>query len=114
MDQHWANEKPTLDFARRLRGIHFIDREDGAYKETLKNARRKLEVPMDSAMSCKKGTKKHFPFQETEAKRLVNPTRFQKQNMHVSWRRTSPRDDVWNHHYRKIMKITSKAKHIIQ
>ena len=32
------------------------------------NARRKLEVPMDAAMPCKKGTKKHFPFQEAEAK----------------------------------------------
>ena len=28
----------------------------------------KLEVPMDAAMPCKKGSKKHFPFQETEAK----------------------------------------------
>ena len=37
-------------------------------KETIKIARRKLEVPMEAAMPCKKGTKKHFPFQEAEAK----------------------------------------------
>ena len=66
--QEWANEKPKLDNARRLRGICFIDPEDGEYKETIKNARRKLEVPMDAAMPCKKGTKKLSSFQETEAK----------------------------------------------
>ena len=27
-----------------------------------------LEVPMEAAMPCKRGTKKHFPFQENEAK----------------------------------------------
>ena len=27
-----------------------------------------MEVPMDAAMPCKKGTKKHFPFHDTEAK----------------------------------------------
>ena len=62
-----------------------------------KNARRKLEVPMDAAMPCEKGTKKHFP-------------KFQKQSMHVSWRRMSPRDNGWNHLHRKIIKITSQAK----
>ena len=29
---------------------------------------------------------------------------------HASWRLMSPRDNVWNHIYRKIMKITSQAK----
>ena len=58
----WANQKPKLDNARRLRGIYFIDPEDGEYEEALKNARRNLEVPMDAAMPCKKGTKKYFPF----------------------------------------------------
>ena len=66
--QEWAIEKPELDNARRLRGIYFIDPEDGECKETVKNARRKLEVPMDAAMPCKKGTTKQLPFQETEAK----------------------------------------------
>ena len=30
--QEWANEKPKLVNARRLRGIYFIDQEDGEYK----------------------------------------------------------------------------------
>ena len=51
--QTWSNEKPNLDNARRLRGIYFIDPEDKDFKETIKNARKKLETPMDPAMSCK-------------------------------------------------------------
>ena len=66
--QEWANEKPKLDNARRLGGIYFIDPEDGEYKETIKNAGKKLEVPMEAAMPCKKRTKKHFGFQETVAR----------------------------------------------
>ena len=47
---------------------YFVDLEDGESKETIKNARRKLEVPMEAAMLCQKGTKKLSSFQETEAK----------------------------------------------
>ena len=49
----WAIEKPKLDNARRLRGIYFIDPEDKEFKETIKNARRKLETPMAPDMLCK-------------------------------------------------------------
>ena len=49
----WAIEKPKLDNARRLRGIYFIDPEDKEFKETIKNARKKLETPMAPAMPCK-------------------------------------------------------------
>ena len=49
----WAIEKPKLDNARRLRGIHFIDPEDMEFKEIIKKARRKLETPMAPAMPCK-------------------------------------------------------------
>ena len=66
--QEWGNKKPKLDNARRLRGISTIDSEDGEYKETIKHARRKLEVPKEAAMPCKRGTKKRSSFQETEAK----------------------------------------------
>ena len=48
-----AIEKPKLDNARRLRGIYFIDPEDMEFKEIIKNARRKLETPMEPAMPCK-------------------------------------------------------------
>ena len=34
-----------------------MDSEDGEFKETLKNARRKLEVPMEAAIPCKKKMK---------------------------------------------------------
>ena len=49
----WSNEKPHLDNARKLRGIYFIDPEDKKFKETIKNARKKLETPMGPAMPCK-------------------------------------------------------------
>ena len=53
--QKWAFEKAKLDNARRLRGIYFIDPADEEFKETIQNARRKLEVPMPAAMPCKIG-----------------------------------------------------------
>ena len=51
--QKWSNEKLHLDNARKLRGIYFIDPEDKEFKETIKNARKKLETPMAPAMPCK-------------------------------------------------------------
>ena len=41
------------DNARKLRGIYFIDHEDKEFKETIKNACKKLETPMAPAMPCK-------------------------------------------------------------
>ena len=51
--QKWSHEKPPLDNARKLRGIYFIDTEDKEFKETIKNARKKLETPVAPAMPCK-------------------------------------------------------------
>ena len=51
--QKWAIEKTKLDNARRLRGIYFIDPGDWEFKDIMKNARRKLEIPMPAAMLCK-------------------------------------------------------------
>ena len=50
-------QEPKLDTARKLRGIYFIDPEDCELKETIKNAREKLEVPQEAAMPCKKRNK---------------------------------------------------------
>ena len=50
--QKWAIEKPKLDNARRLHGIYFIDTEDEEFKLSMKNARRKLEIPVPAAMPC--------------------------------------------------------------
>ena len=49
----WSNEKPQLDNARKLRGIYFIDPEDKEFKETIRNALKKLETPVAPAMSYK-------------------------------------------------------------
>ena len=51
--QKWSHEKLHLDNARKLRGIYFIDPEDKEFKETIKNARKKLEIPVAPAMPCK-------------------------------------------------------------
>ena len=51
--QKWSNEKLHLENARILRGICFIDPEDKEFKETIKNARKKLETSVAPAMPCK-------------------------------------------------------------
>ena len=51
--QKWSNEKIHLENARKLRGIYFIDPEDKEFKETIKNARKKLETSVAPAMPCK-------------------------------------------------------------
>ena len=51
--QKWSNEKLHLDNARKLREIYFIDPEDKEFKETFKNARKKLETSVAPAMPCK-------------------------------------------------------------
>ena len=55
--QKLSNDKPKLDNAKRLRGIYFIDAEDKEFKETIKNARKKLETSMAPAMPCKMSKK---------------------------------------------------------
>ena len=51
--QKWSEEKIHFDSARKLRGICFIDPEDKEFKETIKNARKKLETSVAPAMPCK-------------------------------------------------------------
>ena len=51
--QKWSNEKLHLENARKLRGIYFIDPEDKGFKETIKNALKKLETSIAPAMPCK-------------------------------------------------------------
>ena len=65
-EQKWSHEKPHLDNARKLRGIYFIDPEDKEFKETIRNARKKLETPMAPAMPCK--TRKNSKSGETRSK----------------------------------------------
>ena len=51
--QKWSDEKLHLENARKLRGIYFIDPEETEFKETIKNARKKLETSVAPAMPCK-------------------------------------------------------------
>ena len=49
----WSEEKFHLENARKLRGIYFIDPEDTEFKETIKNAREKLETSVVLVIPCK-------------------------------------------------------------
>ena len=51
--QQWSEEKLHLENARKLRGIYFIDSEDTEFKETIKNARKKLETSVAPAVPFK-------------------------------------------------------------
>ena len=66
VEAKWSIEKPKLDNAPRLRGIYFIALEDKEFKETIKNARKKLETPMALAVPCK--TSKKCKHGETRGK----------------------------------------------
>ena len=48
--QHWAIDMPKIDNARKLREIYYIDPYDMEFNDTMKNARKKLEFPLESAM----------------------------------------------------------------
>ena len=49
----WSSEEVRQENARKLRGIYFIDPEDKEFKETIENARKKLEPTIAPAMLCK-------------------------------------------------------------
>ena len=51
--QKCSNEELHLENARKFRGIYVIDPEVKEFKETIKNARKKLETSVAPAMSCK-------------------------------------------------------------
>ena len=53
-----AIDKPNLDSARKVRGVNLIDSDDEEFKETIKNAREKSEIPMEAAVLCKLKTMK--------------------------------------------------------
>ena len=112
-EEEWAIEKPKLNNARRLRGICFIDPEDGEYGEKLKNARRKFKVPKMRQCRARKGQRNTSRFRKLMG-RVANPTRFPKQSMHESWRSMNQQESVSNRLYRKLIKITSKAKDTIR
>ena len=97
--QKWSEEKFHLENARKLRGIYFIDPEDTEFKETIKNARKKLKTSVDPAMACK--IMKNCG--------SGDPTKF-KQNLRVFWKLMNPQECVWETRYRKITKIILQEK----
>ena len=94
--QEWTSEESKLDNARGLRGIYFIDPEDGENKDTIKNAIKKLEVPMEAAMLSKMGTRNRLEELQAHDARGITESNGK------SWKRMNPQESVWNH----IMKIT--------
>ena len=105
-EQKWSHEKPKLDNARKLRGIYFIDPEDKEFKETIKNACKKLETPMAPAMPCKTSKKVSM------RRPVANPMR-SNQNLRVFWKPVNPQDCVWENHYRIIMRTILQEKETI-
>ena len=94
----WSHQKPQLDNARKFRGIYFIDPEDKDFKETIKNARKKLETSVAPAMPCK--IKKNCGSG-------VHPTKL-RQNLRVFWKLMNPQECVWE--IRIIMKTILQEK----
>ena len=54
--QRWAIEKPKLENARRLCGMYYFEPHDEEFKRIIKNACRKLEIPMPAACGHVAGT----------------------------------------------------------
>ena len=98
--QKWSHEKPKLDNARKLRGISFIDPEDKEFKETIKNARKKLETSVVPAMTCKNMKRNSG---------VVHPTKL-RQNLRVFWKLMNPQECVWEIRYHTIMKTILQEK----
>ena len=111
IDNTWTNEKPKLENARRMRGISFIDLEDEEYKETIKNARKKLEVQMKAAMPCKKKNTSYSPCRKLQQGLVGAPDKVPKTKYAciVESHESNERNQLC----KKEMKITSLERDII-
>ena len=99
--QKWSDEKLHLENARELRGIYFIDPDDTEFKETIKNARKKLETSVARAMPCK--------IMKNCGSGASNKIK-KKQNLRVFWKLMNPQECVWEIRYRIIMKTILQEK----
>ena len=100
--QKWSNEKLHLENARKLRGIYFIDPEDKEFKETIKNARKKLESSVAPAMPCK--IMKNCGSGGSDKN---------KHKLRVFWKLMNPQECVWETRYHQITKTILQEKVII-
>ena len=97
--QKWSEERIHLENARKLRGIYFIDPEDTEFKETIKNARKKLENQW--LLLC--------PVKLRKIVGVAHPTKF-RLNLRVFWKLMNPQECVWEIRYRIIMKTILQDK----
>ena len=99
--QKWSYEQLHLENARKLRGIYVINPEDKEFKETIKNARKKLERSMALAVPCK----------IMKILGVVDPTKL-KQNLRVFSKLMNLRECVWEIRYRSIKTILQEKEKI--
>ena len=104
--QKWSHEKPKLDNARKLRGVYFIDPEDKEFKETIMNARKKLETPVALVMPFKTSKKSQHGWL------VLHPMR-PNQNLRVFRKPVNPQDCVWEILHRIIMKTILQERRTI-
>ena len=102
-------KKPKLDNARRLRGINFTDPEDGEYKETIKDARKRNRRLRQCLATWERRSTHQKSCGKPQA-RPKNATKSKRQSMHASWKLMNPQESVWNLLYQKNRKITSRRK----
>ena len=94
-----SDEKIHLENARKLRGIYFIDAEDQEFKETIKNARKKLETSVAPAMPCK--IMKNCG---SGASSKIQT------NLRVFWKLMNPQECVWETRIRNITKTICRKR----
>ena len=88
------------------KGIIFNDPEDKEFKETIKNARKKLETPMAPAMPCKiSKNNKNCGIGENPIKSNLN--------LRVFWKPVNLQDCVLENHCRLIMKTKMQENETI-
>ena len=109
--QEWANEKPKLDKARRLRGIYSLDLDDQDYRETFKNARRKLERPLVPAIPCKRAPNS---ITEVFAQSEIASEKTPKRSMVLLWNLMNPQGNEWNLLSLKNNEVHLQAEDLLQ
>ena len=82
-----------------LRCISFVDPGDAEFKETTKNARKKLQVPWEAAMLCK--------IRSRQCKEICGKSGTHRSKYACIVETNESTESVWNGTNLKIMKITS-------
>ena len=102
----WFHEKLHLENARKLRGIYFIDPKNKEFKETIKNARKKLETSVAPATLYKIVTNCGEWWIQQEEKQILL----------AFWRLMNPQECLWETRYRQHREdhIAGKGEHSLQ